>query len=139
MSVKKKINGVVIILPSGAENVKIKSLDEIFKVNVKRGDYLVAFRLKEYQYLVLLELTGIPEIEDIKRLRRVEEEIRSCGCCGKKINMFTILIVHHKGGVRSPLINCARAEKVELCRCSTEIDLCRLLIKRGILPFSQIE
>lgn len=59
------------------------------------------------EVLVVVEVTGTPEIRDINR------------AAGSGRGRIVVGVVHHSGGVRSPVINQAKKAGVLLVNCSS--------------------
>jgi hypothetical protein len=99
--------------PDGWELLEGRNLD-LQRQSDPRPDYLLRFKVGRCIICILIEVTGIPEIDDIKRLEGWDR-----GCS------LAIRIVHHRGGVRSPVLHMARRMRAVLVRCSSAkaIDL----------------
>jgi len=129
-----RIKNVKIILPHNAELLKLRDLDESLaqplKRSEERSDIALAIKCSEYVINIVIEDTGVPELRDIQKLevsynKLVEEEFF------QSTRAIKMLLLHHRGGVHGPLKKCALSSKVEVLRCSEDIDLNTLLMRRG--------
>jgi len=126
-----RIKNVKIILPPNAELLKWGDLDEALAQPLKRSDIALVIKCNKYVINIVIEDTGVPELRDIQKLEEsynklVEEEFF------QSTKAIRMLLLHHRGSVRGPLMKRALSSKVNVLRCNEDIDLNTLLMRRGI-------
>ncbi|AAL62497.1 hypothetical protein PAE0008 [Pyrobaculum aerophilum str. IM2] len=103
-----KVDDYTIRLPEGLRLIDLALLDRE-ESRGKKADYKVTFNSKCGE-IILIEVTGVPEIRNIRKV-----EARG----------VVVKIIHHSGGVRTPVYQLARKYKIALLNCSSNnyIDL----------------
>jgi len=125
---------LVILIPEDVEEVNELLLDNIYgDSGPKHADFALILRRRNKEYLVVIEETEGPRIEDFDK---IDNTIRDL--CERKIvnckNISEIIrIIHHHGGVKSMLYNLAMKRRCELQRCGDALDLVGLMRKRKLL------
>ena len=121
---------LVILIPEDAEVVKKFSLDDMYgDSGPKRADFALILRRKDREYLVVIEETEGPRVEDLDKVDNTVKDLRNM--VGE--DAFVIKIVHHRGGVSGMLLHLARGRRCELQRCGDVLDLAGLMRKRGLV------
>jgi len=130
------IKNVKIILPSNAELLKSRDLDEAPIQPLKRGekrrrsDIALAIKCGKYVINIVIENTGTPEPKDVQRLEESYSELVEEGFF-QSTKAIKMLLLHHRGKVHGLLVSQALSYKVELLRCNEDVDLNALLTRRG--------
>jgi len=121
---------LVVLIPEDVEDVKELSLDDVYgDSGPKHADFALILRRGDREYLVVIEETEGPRVEDFDKIDNTVRDLRNM--VGR--NAFVIRIIHHRGGVSVMLLNLARNRRCELQRCGNVLDLVGLMRKRGLV------
>jgi len=128
---KVKIKNITITFPSNAELLKRADLDEVLNQASKKSDVALVLKCGEYIINIVIEDTSKPELRDIRKLEESYDRLIEKNFL-QPTNAIKILLLHNKGGIDGLLKSLAMSSKVEVVRCSKDIDLDNLLRKREL-------
>jgi len=130
-TIEGKRGRLVVLIPEDAEVVKKFSPEDIYgDSGPQRADFALIFKRKERIYLVVIEETSGPRIEDLDKIDSIISMLRDM-ISGKRLE---IKIVHHHGGVHSNLQKLAGRRGCELLNCNNNpVDLVKLMRDRHLL------
>jgi len=130
VTIEGKRGRLVVLLPEDAEVVKKFSPEDVYgDSGPQRADFALIFRRRDKIYLVVIEETRGPRIEDLNKIDNIVSVLRGM-ISGKHIE---IKIIHHHGGVHGSLYKLAGGRGCEILRCNNLVDLVDLMSERGLL------